>query len=108
MSFADFINAITSDKVYLGTAVGTLLSILADYVPQFVALEEKWKKLIFRAGCFVIALGGVYVGGLFGVVANPTFQDAYWPALVVGATAAVSGTLLHNKITLNAERKLNG
>ncbi len=71
-------------------AVGVLTSIAAEYVPQFVKLERKWKMpviLAFNVGVPVLAAGVSAVMGY-----QPLDFDAtFWPALVAGVLAFAGG-----------------
>lgn len=74
----------------ISVVVGMFTSVVAEYVPQFVKLEKKWKMpiiLVFNVGIPLAAAGvGVAMG-----YQPLDFDATFWPALVAGVLAFVGG-----------------
>jgi len=76
--------------------VGVLLSETASYLPGFDALVERWKRVVFFLLCMLVPT----LASVLGVATAgwpATWVATYWPALVAGAVAFGSGTLVHTR-----------
>jgi hypothetical protein len=91
MTLVDFLRMLTGPAI--GAAVGILLSILADYVPRFNALDPKWKRLVMFGFCIVVPCVGV--GGLVLLGAEPSTVESWWQGVLAGVTAFAASTLRH-------------
>lgn len=93
MSFAEFLVGLQGP--FISSAVGALLSVVAEYVPQYQGLSSKWKRVIFAGGCFGVPI--VAAAAACGMGYQPcSFEQTFWPAIYAGGAAAFSsGTLVH-------------
>jgi hypothetical protein len=102
MEWTEFLKYASGSGV--AVIVGVLLSeVIATYWPGFKALAARWKRVVFFVLCLVVpilaSVLGVATAGWPG-----TWVATYWPALVAGAVAFGSGTLVHTrKMTGKAE-----
>ena len=93
MSWAEFLLYLLSPEG-IGVAAGIAWSLLADYIPQFEALQRKYKRLVFFAVCMAFPL----VAAALGILTKSwpaDFEATFWPALSAGALAFASGTITH-------------
>lgn len=96
MSWSEFL-AYLSQPGGIGATVGILASLLVDYWPWFKALPSKQKTVAF----FVISLAipvAVAFLGCWTLGWLWSWEETFWPALVAGATAFITGTALHLKV----------
>lgn len=96
MSWNQFLSSLAGPGV--NSAVGVILSFLADYWPWYNGLDAKLKRLIFAGLCFALPLAATVAGlltGEFGAWGD--WAGTWWPALVAGAVAAFGGTLAHTR-----------
>jgi len=84
----------------LNTAVGFVLSFLADYVPWYNKLEPKWSRLVFILSCFVIPIGATVAAIATGAIDGAWLDWAgvWWPAIMAGGMAAFAGTVAHTRL----------
>lgn len=96
MSWDEFLSyALTPAGI--GVIIGVILSFVVEYVPGYVALDPKWKRLVYLGLAFVIPLVITILdlastGGSWG-----DWEGAWWPALVSGFVAFTSGTVVHTR-----------
>ncbi len=88
MSFQEFLTWAQDPGIAM--VVGVLVSIAAEYVPQFGSLERKWKLPVILAFNVGIPLAAAGVGVAMGYQPGG-FDATFWPALVAGALAFVGG-----------------
>jgi hypothetical protein len=96
MSWNQFLSSLAGPGV--NSAVGVILSFLADYWPWYNGQEAKTQRLVFIALSFAIpitATVAAIITGEFGAVND--WAGTWWPAIVAGAVAAFSGTLAHTR-----------
>lgn len=94
MGFSEFLSWASGPGV--AAVVALLLSWLIEYVPRYVEMEPKHKRLVFGALCFVVPTVGALLRAAVGHVAL-TFDPLLWQALVAGAAAFGAGTALHTR-----------
>jgi hypothetical protein len=75
-------------------AVGILLSIGVEYVPNFKALTPKWKRAVFFGLSIAVPLAAAGLGVLTDGW-SPSWVETFWPALAAGGVAFASGTMAH-------------
>jgi hypothetical protein len=91
VTFPDFLLALQGPA--LNVAVGLALSFAAGYVPWFLALSPKSKRLATGLLSLVIPMLAWLVASLAGFQA----WGSWWPAAVSGATAFAAATGLHTR-----------
>lgn len=74
--------------------VGVLLSFGVEYIPGFVAVPSKWKRLVFLGVSLVVPLAAAALGILTDGWA-PGWNETFWPAILAGVLAFTSGQLRH-------------
>jgi len=93
MSWLEFLK-LCSEPGWLNTVIAVAEAVLLEYVPAFQALQPRWKRAVFFAiSVFlpVLAAGlGVWTLGW-----SPRWEQTWWPALVAGVTAWLSGSGAH-------------
>lgn len=92
MTFDEFLMAASGPLV--AAIVGGILSFVVEYWPQFEALAERYKRLVFLALCLVVPAAAALLRAALGYVPL-TFDPLIWQALVAGAAAGGIGTLVH-------------
>jgi hypothetical protein len=103
MSWYDFLRYVGS-PLGAGAAVGVLLSLLAEYWPEYDSLAPKAKRLLFALLCFLFPLASATLLALAGFVPW-SWDPLYWDALQAGAAAFAAGTLVHTRaLPTGAER----
>ena len=88
MTFEQFL--IWAQDPGIAVVVGVVVSIAAEYVPQFGALERKWKLPVILAVNVGVPLAAAGVAIAMGYQSGG-FDATYWPALVAGVAAFVGG-----------------
>lgn len=88
MTFQDFLA--WAQNPGIAVVVGVVVSIAAEYVPQFGKLESKWKLPVILAFNVGIPLAAAGVGVAMGYQPGG-FDATYWPALVAGVAAFAGG-----------------
>jgi hypothetical protein len=91
MTFPDFLLALQGPL--LNVAVGLVLSFAVGYVPAFLSLSPKSKRLATGLLSLAIPMLAWLVASLAGFQA----WGSFWPALVAGATAFAAATGLHTR-----------
>ena len=92
MSWPEFLQYASGPGV--AAVVGIVLAELARYWPAFVSFPSKWKRVVFFLDCLSVPL----LASLLGVWTCDwpfSWSVTFWPALVAGAVAFGSGTLVH-------------
>lgn len=94
LAWCEFLRHVAGPGV--AVVVGFVASELARYVPRFDGLLPRMKRLVFAGLCFLVpvtasGLGVLTCGWLF------SWSQTIWPALVAGAVAFGSGTLVHTR-----------
>lgn len=80
----------------IAAAVGVLLSVVVEYIPQYDALVPKWKRLVFLLFCFVVPLAAAGLG--IATCGWPAGWEAtFWPAVLAGGIAFGGGTVAHTR-----------
>lgn len=74
--------------------VGIVLSIVAEYVPQFGSLAPRWKRLAFFGVSILVPLLGAALG-VWTDGWSPAWRETFWPALLAGVLVFASGTMTH-------------
>lgn len=88
----------------INIVVGALLSGAGEYIPQYLALDPKYKRLIFGVFCLVVPLLAAFLGCSLGYQAC-SIEETYWPAVYAGALVAfASGTLAHTRKLTRTEQ----
>jgi hypothetical protein len=78
----------------ISVVLAVVLSILADYVPGFVAMEAKWKRVIVLIVCAAIPFGSIGLSIAFGCL--PGFdQNLVVMALIAGLGAFEASQITH-------------
>jgi len=95
MSWSEFL-AYLSQPNGIQVVVGFLWSIVVEYWPWFGTLEVKWKRAVFFAVSLAVPLFAAALG-VFTLGWPPGWEATFWPALVAGFLAFVSGTAIHVK-----------
>lgn len=93
MTWEQFLR-LASGPGWVNAAIAVLSAILVEYIPGFQALRPKWKRVVF----FVISLAIPQLAALLGVTTlgwPGTWTDTFWPALLAGITAWLSGSGAH-------------
>jgi len=96
MTWEEFLRYLT-DPGGVSVAVGILLSLLAGYVAWYESLAAKWKVAVFFIACEAVPLAAAGLGVLT-LAWDPSWAATFWPAVVAGFMAWVSGTALHKKV----------
>ena len=81
----------------LGVVIGAVMSLLADYIPNFNVLEPKYKRLVFVSASFIVPLFVFLFGYMAGVYEFIDFQTSIYPFLRSGFAVAVGGTVAHTR-----------
>jgi len=95
MTFAEFLRYLQGPAV--GTVVGAILSVVAEYWPWYQALASKVKRLVFAGMCFVVPLVGAALACAMGY--QPCgWEETFWPAIYQGGLVAfgVGTAVIHN------------
>jgi hypothetical protein len=74
--------------------LGAVMSVVAEYVPGWGAMDARWKRAIF----FGVSLAIPVLAAVLGVWTlgwSPSWAETFWPAIVAGFVAFGSGTLAH-------------
>lgn len=74
----------------ISVVAGVFISVAAEYIPQFVKLEKKWKLPVILGFNVGIPLVAAAVGVAMGYQSG-SLDATFWPALVAGALAFVGG-----------------
>ena len=94
LSWCDALVWLQSVEGVVAGVLGVGLSWLIDYVPGFVGLAPRWKRLIILGLCLGVPLLSVLVAvwtGCFGVPSG----DAIWQAVAAGAVAFSTSQIAH-------------
>jgi len=92
MTFVQFLRGASGPLT--AVIVGTILALVAEYIPAYQALEAKPKALAFIGACFVIPLLAATLLGACGY--EPwSFDPLFWQAIIAGFVASGVGTLTH-------------
>lgn len=95
MSWGEFLGYATN-TLGIGVIVGIVLSVIVEYVPQYMRLEARWKRAIFMGLCFAIPLVATALAVITGIHDNwLDWELVWWPAVQAGFVAGTAGTLVH-------------
>jgi len=78
-------------------AVGVVLSVVVEYLPNFDALDPKWKRVVVFALSLVVPVLA-QVCRLASNVEGLAWADwatTWWPVVVAGVTSFASATVTH-------------
>lgn len=93
VDFADFL-AYLVQPTGIAAAAGFVLSLLAEYLPPYQDLADKWKQIVFFGICEAVPLAATGLGiWLLGWEAS---IDLFWKAVQAGYIAFGTGTVIHN------------
>ena len=78
----------------IAAAVGVVLSFIVEYIPNYEALDPKYKRLIFLALCFVVPLAAAGLG--VATAGWPlTWEPTFWNAVLAGGITFSGGNIAH-------------
>lgn len=94
-AWGDFLAAMSRAN-FLSVAVGIALSIIADYIPGYDALQPKAKRLVFLGVSLFLPLLAASLGVLTAGF-DPSWEATFWPAVAAGAMTGWAGTTFHTR-----------
>ena len=74
--------------------LGVLLSWLAEYVPGFVGLAPRWKRVAILLLCVGVPVLALLLARVTGCIEAPN-GEAYWQAVASGAVAFATSQIAH-------------
>jgi len=96
MTWPEFV-AFALSPAGIGIIIGVILSFAIEYVPQYMALESKYKRLVYLGLAFAIPLALTAINIATTGAAWTDWEGAWWPALGAGFAAFTGGTVIHTR-----------
>lgn len=95
MSWSDFLVFMRGPGI--NAAVGVLIYFLMDWWPSFGTLESKVKRMVVLLLCLLIPGLATVASILTLGLPMGDWANTWWPAIVAGATAFSTSTVLHTR-----------
>ena len=94
ISWCDGLAWMQSVQGVVAGVLGLLLSWLAEYVPGFVGLPPRWKRVVILLLCVGVPVCALLLAWLTGCVEQPS-GEAFWQAVASGAVAFATSQIAH-------------